>query len=307
MIHFPCKAAKIFLLSAASAMILAGFAAADDLAVGVAKTTGNALRMRQYPTTEADVVMNLDKNDMVALIERAEDDNNWWKVAYQGKTGYISANYLDELENGEFSARAQVNGEGVYVRYLPSDESDVLQVIDNKAYVTVMACYDGWFLVRCQYGTEGYIRSDFLQLTTNSTSSSSSSSTSSGNSSVVAVARRYLGIRYVYGGASTRGFDCSGFTMYVCKQFGVSMPHSASGQWTSGKGKKVYSISALRAGDLVFFRDPKVAKGKAASHVGIYIGNNQFIHASSSKKKITYGTLASGYHRTYFIGGLRFT
>ncbi|MBQ9493458.1 MAG: C40 family peptidase [Oscillibacter sp.] len=300
MIHFPCKAARVFLISAATAAMLAGFAAADELAVGIAKTTGNALNMREYPTTDSAVVMSLDKNNTLALIERTEED--WFKVAYEGKTGYVSANYLEELENGSFEARAQVNAEGVCVHYLPSEDSDILETIANKAYTTVLACYDGWYLVRCQYGTEGYIRSDFLNLTS---VASSRGGSSAGNSSVVSVAKRYLGVRYVYGGASARSMDCSGFTMYVFKQLGVSFPHSASGQWTSGKGTRIYSKSALRAGDLVFFRDPKVARGKAASHVGIYIGNNQFIHASSSSRKVTYGTLASGYHSRYYIGGLR--
>ena len=297
MIHLPCKAARVFLFSAVSAMMLAGFASAGDVAIGVAKTTGAALRMREYPTTDCAVVTSLDKNSTIALLERT--DNDWYKVAYDGKVGYVSANYLETLENGNIQARAQVNGDNVCVRYLPSNESDVLETIENKAYVTVMGFYDGWYLVRCRYGTEGYIRSDFLQLTNPYAGSTS------GNSSVVATAKRYLGIRYVYGGASTRGFDCSGFTMYVFKQYGVNFAHTASGQWTSGKGRKIYSIAALQPGDLVFFRDPKVARGKAASHVGIYAGNNQFIHASSSSRKITYGTLSSGYHRTYFLGGLR--
>lgn len=300
MIHFPCKAARVFLISAATAAMLSGLAAADELAVGLAKTTGNALNMREYPTTDSAVVMNLDKGNTLALIERTEED--WFKVAYEGKTGYVSANYLEELENGTFQARAQVNAEGVCVRYTPSDESDILNTIENKAYVTVLACYDGWYLVRCQYGTEGYIRSDYLNLTS---IASSTGSATTGNNSVVAAAKRYLGVRYVYGGASSRSVDCSGFTMLVMRQFGISLPHSASGQWTSGKGTKVYSRSALRAGDLVFFRDPKVARGKAASHVGIYIGNNQFIHASSSSRKVTYGTLNSSYHSRYYIGGLR--
>ena len=299
MIRFPSKAARIFLLSAASAMMLAGFASAGELAVGLAKTTGNALNMREYPTTDCGVVASLDKNCTLALLERTDDD--WFKVAYEGKTGYVSANYLEELENGEFEARAQVNSEGVVVRYTPSDEADILETIENKAYVTVMACYDGWYLVRCQYGTEGYIRSDFLNMTT----LTSSRSSSSGNNSVVSAAKRYLGVRYVYGGASSKSVDCSGFTMLVMRQFGISLPHSASGQWTSGKGTKIYSRSALRPGDLVFFRDPKVAKGKAASHVAIYIGNSQFIHASSSSRKVTYGTLNSSYHSRYYIGGLR--
>ena len=116
----------------------------------------------------------------------------------------------------------------------------------------------------------------------------------------------HLGTRYVYGGASAGGFDCSGFTMYIYKQFGYSLPHSATSQWLSGLGTKIYSISELQPGDLVFFNDPSRNKGKACSHAGIYIGNGQHVHASSSRNgAVITSDLTSGYYNTYFVGGLR--
>ena len=132
------------------------------------------------------------------------------------------------------------------------------------------------------------------------------SSISSSNSSIISFAKQYLGTRYSYGGASPSGFDCSGFTMYVYKQFGYSLPHTATGQWQSGIGTKVYSIGALQAGDLVFFNDPSRNAGKACSHAGIYIGGGEFIHASSARSGgVVISNLTSGYYNTYFVGGLR--
>ena len=93
--------------------------------------------------------------------------------------------------------------------------------------------------------------------------------------------------------------------MYVYSQFGVSLPHTATGQWQSGKGTRVYSISALQPGDLVFFNDPSRNAGKACSHAGIYVGGGQFIHASSSRSNgVIHSTLLSGYYNTYFVGGI---
>ena len=130
-------------------------------------------------------------------------------------------------------------------------------------------------------------------------------SASSNGSAIVTLAQKHLGTRYVYGGASPKGFDCSGFTMYVYSQFGISLPHTATGQWQSGKGTRVYSISALQPGDLVFFNDPSRNAGKACSHAGIYVGGGQFIHASSSRSQgVIHSTLLSGYYNTYFVGGI---
>ena len=93
--------------------------------------------------------------------------------------------------------------------------------------------------------------------------------------------------------------------MYVYKQYGCSLPHSASGQWQSGLGTRVYSIGSLQPGDLVFFNDPSRNAGKACSHAGIYVGGGQFIHASSSRSRgVIISDLTSGYYNTYFVGGI---
>ena len=93
--------------------------------------------------------------------------------------------------------------------------------------------------------------------------------------------------------------------MYVYKQFGYNLPHTATGQWQSGIGSRVYSISELQPGNLVFFNDPSRNAGKACSHAGIYIGNGQFIHSSSSRSNgVIISDLTSGYYNTYFVGGI---
>jgi len=99
---------------------------------------------------------------------------------------------------------------------------------------------------------------------------------SAAGSEVVSVAMEYLGCPYVWGGATPGGFDCSGFVMYVYKKVGVNLPHSSRMQYTCGRP---VSRSELRPGDLVFFYDP-------ISHVGIYIGEGQMIHAAGSGKNV---------------------
>jgi cell wall-associated NlpC family hydrolase len=110
---------------------------------------------------------------------------------------------------------------------------------------------------------------------------------------VVGIAMRYLGVPYVWGGSTPRGFDCSGLVSYVFAQIGVSVPHSSYAQF--GMGTSV-SMGELQPGDLVFFT--------GASHVGIYIGGGQFIHAPHTGDVVKISSL-SGYYSSNFAGARR--
>ena len=293
MTHFAGRAGKVLFLSVLTAMLLAATALAADIATGAGCTTGSSLRLRAEPSTSASVVTTLDKSVAVAILDDSVD--GWYKIAYNGSTGYVSADYLNVDQDNVFTTYGRVNSDGVNVRSDASTDSSVLATIEEDAIVTVNGLVDGWYDVTCEYGTEGYIRSDFLDLTESSSS----------NSDIAATAKQYLGTGYVYGGASPRGFDCSGFTMYVYSQHGYSLPHSATSQWQSGLGTRVYSISELQPGDLVFFNDPSRNAGKACSHAGIYTGDGQFIHPSSSRSGgVIVSSLTSGYYNTYFVGGI---
>ena len=292
MTHFAGRAGKVLFLSVLTAMLLAATALAADIATGAGCTTGSSLRLRAEPSTSASVVTTLDKSVAVAILDDSVD--GWYKIAYNGSTGYVSADYLNVDQDNVFTTYGRVNSDGVNVRSDASTDSSVLATIEEDAIVTVNGLVDGWYDVTCEYGTEGYIRSDFLDLTE-----------SSSYSDIAATAKQYLGTGYVYGGASPRGFDCSGFTMYVYSQHGYSLPHSATSQWQSGLGARVYSISELQPGDLVFFNDPSRNAGKACSHAGIYTGDGQFIHSSSSRSGgVIVSSLTSGYYNTYFVGGI---
>jgi Cell wall-associated hydrolases (invasion-associated proteins) len=118
-------------------------------------------------------------------------------------------------------------------------------------------------------------------------------------SSVVSYAKIFLGTRYIYGASGPDSFDCSGFTMYVMARFGVNLPHSAHLQ--AALGIKV-SKSNLRPGDLVFFA---TSRSRAITHVGLYIGNGNFIHASSGAGVIDIGNLNQGYYSRTYVTAVR--
>jgi glucan-binding YG repeat protein len=113
---------------------------------------------------------------------------------------------------------------------------------------------------------------------------------------VTDIALEYIGVPYVWGGSSPSGFDCSGFTSYTYKQAGVSLPRTAAEQYTKGQA---VSKGNLTKGDLVFFSTYKAG----ASHVGISLGGEKFVHASSNGVKIS--SLSESYYTQTYIGSKR--
>ncbi len=296
--HVIGKAARVVFFSVITSLLLTAFALAADQATAVGTITGSSVRMRSGPSTTSSILTMLDTDYKVAVTGSAPE--GWYAIAYNGNSGYVSADYLSVV-SGDFESPGRLNASDVNVRADATTESGTVGHVTTGNGVTVTSLKNGWYGVTLSNGTNGYIRSDFVDLT-----ASLSGGSSSGNGGIVSTAMQYRGVPYVYGGASPSGFDCSGFTMYVYKQFGVSLPHTATGQWQSGKGTRIYSIGELAAGDLVFFNDPSRNAGKACSHAGIYIGDGQLVHASSSRSKgVIVSSLTSGYYNQYFVGGLR--
>lgn len=304
MFCFFSRFSKILVFSALLTACLSISALALDEAVAVGATTGSDLNLRGTASLSGSIITRLDKGVAVAILDDSNPD--WYKVAYRGMEGYVSSAYMVVDQDGLFSTFGAPRESNTYLWEAPSIESAVLETITYDMVLTITGFSDGWYAVTSPNGISGYIRSTLIDLQSTNVSfhiTSLSVASSASASQVVDTAKQYLGVRYSYGGSSPSGFDCSGFTMYIYGQYGVSLPHSATSQWTSGLGTRIYNVSELQAGDLVFFRDPSVAGGKACSHVGIYISNGQFIHSSSSAG-ISISTLTSGYWGSYFVGGI---
>jgi cell wall-associated NlpC family hydrolase len=117
---------------------------------------------------------------------------------------------------------------------------------------------------------------------------------------IVRTAQRYIGVKYKNGGTTPRGFDCSGYVMYVYEKNGILLPRSVQSQYELGK--KV-SLRQLKPGDLVFF---KTLKRRRYSHVGIYVGDNRFLHAPRTGKRVSYAELDNPYWKKRFLGSATF-
>ena len=121
-------------------------------------------------------------------------------------------------------------------------------------------------------------------------------------SRVLRTASDYVGVPYVWGGNTPKGFDCSGFTKYVFAKYGVTLPRTSREQVRAGSAVAA-DFRALRPGDLMLFAEP----GEAISHVAIYVGNGRIIHASSSNGGVGYTDLNSGgdWFIAYFVAARR--
>ncbi len=119
---------------------------------------------------------------------------------------------------------------------------------------------------------------------------------------VVDYALRFVGTNYVWGGSGPNGFDCSGFTMYVYRQFGVSLPHSAAAQYSTRYGVIISNVAELQPGDLVFFANTYTA---GISHVGLYAGNGNVVQALSPGLGVGVASLHSAYWSKHYYSALR--
>ena len=202
-----------------------------------------------------------------------------------------------------------VNSPSIYVRKGPGTENEVVDSLILNAQVTVIAEAGDWYKVKVA-GVEGYIAKRLLSNNKTETTSRSaeereetenieqegvSTETSKGQE-IVNYAKQYLGCKYVYGASGPSTFDCSGFTMYVYKNFGISLSHSATAQSKNGT---YVAKEDLQPGDLVFFKDYETMDG--IGHCGIYIGNGEFIHASSGTGYcVKISTLLTGSYNTRY-------
>lgn len=116
---------------------------------------------------------------------------------------------------------------------------------------------------------------------------------------IVAIAKKFMGVPYVFGGTTPSGFDCSGFLQYVFKQYGINIPRLADEQYLLGETVKT---SQLSIGDLVFF----TTYLEGASHCGFYVGDGKFLHTSSSKG-VRIDSLDNEYWKPKFLGGKKIT
>lgn len=289
----------------------------------------NYLNVRKKPSESAEIVGKMTNNSGCNVYSIKK---GWAKIVSGKVRGYVKAEYLITDEKAEARAkevatrRITVTTETLNVRYLPSIDANVYDQISadeeyrvakenlNQKWLdqyiaknvkksqlkgldmnSVYADLDNWSLISID-NEKAFISKDFVKFTNNlnravtikqdQSGSDGSSDSPSVASSIVSYAMQFLGNRYVYGGTSlTNGTDCSGFTMGVYRRFGYSLPRTSGAQ---AAATRTVSPGSERVGDLFFYGSGSV------SHVALYIGNGQIIHASNRRDGIK---ISSAYYR----------
>ena len=267
------------------------------------------LNVRKGPGTSYSKITKLSKGTAVTVHSTS---NGWSKITANGVEGYVSSEYLSSKKpsssNGSTSTTKTMYvtpDVGLNVRKGPGTSYSKITKLSKGTAVTVHSTSNGWSKITAN-GVEGYVSSEYLSSTKPSTgssdSSNSSGSTSSSVNAVLNLAAKQLGKPYVWGAQGPSSFDCSGLTYYVYKNAaGVTLPRVSSDQSRYGT---TVSKSNLKAGDLVFF-DTSGSNNGAVSHVGIYVGNGEMIHASSSKEKIVQVSIETSYWNNAYVRAKR--
>ena len=290
------------------------------------------IELKILPLINAETLQTLTKDTIVTVDDEA---NGWAFISTDLVSGWIRADKLTAEEANQTSTEQTNNTEpaeqtpattepqtgyisasSVNVRASASTSANVVTTLTRNTEVTIEGEENGWTRITTSTGVSGYVSSEYIsdeqvQATNRSDSERTQKIVELPNTAtdvteteevntvvnkgeeVVDYAKTLLGKDYVYGGVGPNSFDCSGFTQYVYKKFGINLSHSASAQANIGT---TVSKSDLQLGDMVFFSQG----GSSIGHVGIFVGNNSFIHAANPQKGVVITSLADGYYTSNY-------
>lgn len=222
----------------------------DEYVTRYAKVQADRLNVREEPSTDASRIGYVDNGEKVKVLENLGE---WLKVEYTAeKSGYVAAEYVT------------VSEEFVYARTLEEENAEIAAREALEARTEEQESTAPEMLTQIEFPATSYTSNGELR------------------SAIVDYALQYVGNRYVHGGSSlASGTDCSGFTCFVYADFGYSISRTPSGQY-NGAGRSI-GYGEIQPGDIICYSSNG---GKSCTHVGLYIGNGQIVHAANSRKGV---------------------
>ena len=252
--------------------------------------TASVLNVRSEPGTDAERVGTLKKGAEVVINETLD---GWYLITAGDLTGYVSAEYISL--DGTVPEEGLVLYSALNVRTGPGTSYSRIGTLKMGSTVTVLGESGGWYKVSSGSLT-GYASAKYISILDDLTSSPV-------GAAAAAMAVSLLGSRYVYGAAGPTTFDCSGLSYYIYKQLGYTLQRGSSGQYN--KSGTFVPLSQAEPGDLIFFFDPRFDGSGGTlptTHMGIYVGNGQFIHASTTSYRVQYDNVYGSYYTPYIVG-----
>jgi cell wall-associated NlpC family hydrolase len=298
----------------------------------IATVRESGLSLRDGPGTNYISMTTFQSGAKVDLLERYQE---WFHIGIPGGgDGWVKGEFLNidpgisgrvivaETIPDPTPAMIGVIAENATnLRKGPDSKYAKVGLINGGTKVDVLGKYKDWFKIKMPDGNKAWVFTDLIDVSAHvsrrvpvtkdfpALPTRPSVATASGrpgasarlasipaSGDVASFAVQFNGSRYTYGGSGPRGFDCSGLTSYVYRQFGVNLPHNAAAQFSTRYGASVGSMDNLAPGDLVFFTNTGGHRG--ISHVALYIGGGRVIHAMTPR----YGVQVSNIHESYWVG-----
>ena len=271
-----------------------------------ATVTATSLNVRSGAGTSYSVITKLPKGTVVDVLESAS--NGWKKIKTSGgTTGWVSGDYLTTGSAGNSSTdnstsqtsyKATVNTDSLNMRKGAGTSYSVITKLSKGTVVDVLeSASNGWKKIKTSNGTIGWVSGSYLA---NGVVEQPSTPSTNKVQAVIDLTHKQLGKPYVWGAEGPNSFDCSGLIYYVYKNAaGITLPRTSSAQYSAGVA---VSRSNLKAGDLIFSSTDGTGN---ITHVAIYVGDGQMIHAPRNGKNVEKVSINNSYWNKAYVGARR--